>query len=182
MTGKEDSQIIELAGWKTAHEEMQGFNELLKKAKNIQGKEFEKVDELVLTDSPKFFFEARLCDFVLEKKWLDKEIFRCCLYIAKVMDEWGKASPESYYVGDYHDRGWEEKNPDFFRKGGDLCFLLCAFFRDFTNRRNMRWKDYVYMGQCMYNLYSAQTKKTIGWCMCNNFNSMIEVVKEGVKI
>lgn len=176
------ADLISLNGWRTDIGKKEDLNSLLKRAieisKKIAGKIREGVfiPEVSLND----LLASRFNQVLLKEGIIDSEIFRCALYAARLFEEFEREVPESYYGTEYFVRGWQEGKPMFFRKGGDVCFLVCTFFEEFAKRRTSV-KDFQRMGSYLYSLYCAKTRQSIGWCMSNNFKSIVHVAQEGIK-
>ena len=155
------------------------FNELLKNAVEIGETSLGSVKMGIFEPEAdvKTLFVSMITALLLREKQIDDELFRCALYAGDVFEKLVFSVPESYFVCDYYIKGWEEGRPLFFRKGADLCYVICVLFDQFAQRRSMRRDDYVRLGMQLYYLYYQQTSESIGWCMSNNFKGIVDVAK-----
>jgi hypothetical protein len=123
-------------------------------------------------------FQAKINTFLLEEKLIASDLFRCAIYIARMIEKMFTSVPMSYYVIDYYTAGQSQQNPSLFLEGGDFCCMLCIFFPERGNRRSMKLQDYEHIGAQMYYRYHEVTKNTIGLCMGDNFNNIVAISKE----
>jgi hypothetical protein len=174
------ADIVSFNSWRKNVKE-KDFNFLLKQAIEISRKIEESVQNELFVPSCKIsdIFAAKFNQVLLDNKAIDSELFRCALYVAALFEKMSKEVPESYYGVDFYIRGLEEGKPEWFRRGGDVCFLVCSLFEGFARRRTSV-KEFQRMGAYLYNLYFEGTRREIGWCMSNNFKSMVQVAQQGI--
>jgi hypothetical protein len=163
--------------------DQQSFNDLLGNAQQIGKLSLGIMEEGVfrLGVDAKTYFVASINSILLNERHIDAELFRCALYIGGVFEELLHSVPDCYFICDYYLKGFERKDPFYLQKGADLCWAISVFFRDFANRRCMREEDYLQMGIALYYAYYLQTNKYIGWCMSNNFKSIVTITRKGIK-
>jgi hypothetical protein len=159
------------------------FNSLLKNAVEIGGRALGEVKEGIFCPIAdiKSILVSEINALLLREKQIDDELFRCALYVGGLFDYMASHVPESYFVCDYYIKGWEEKKPEYYLQGADLCYLISVLFEKYAERRSMHKADYVRMGIKLYYDYYLQTGKTIGWCMSNNFNGIVDISKRGIE-
>lgn len=177
------ADLVSLDGWRMYIEKGNDLNFLLSKAIEVSKKTMGKINgEIFIPDSGiGKMLTSKFNQVLLEEKIIDREIFRCALYVSKIFEEILKEVPESYYGTDYWIREMQEENPVLFKKGGDVCFLVCTFFEKYARRRTSMG-DFQRMGSFLYDLYYSQTDDTIGWCMSNNFKNILQIAQEGIRL
>lgn len=155
------------------------FNQLLETVlRSSEGKkEYRKIETV---KNPEEFIREKISSFLLENKIINPEIFRCSLYVSKVVSNYFSTVPDSYYACDYFLKGINENNPGAILQGADFCFLLCAFFPARGNRKKLKVKYYSDMGRMMYFSFYDKTRKTIGLSMGNEFSGMVEIVQKTI--
>ncbi|PJA86960.1 MAG: hypothetical protein CO141_01940 [Candidatus Moranbacteria bacterium CG_4_9_14_3_um_filter_42_9] len=166
-----------------------GFDEdiskILQEAIEITKQSFGREDESIFQMYGSFenLLRSKIGTLLLTESRVNMDLFRCSLYVSEMLGEFLSGSPESYNAMDYFTRGHEECEPDFFKKGGDLCFILCTFFEGRCDRirRPMKLVDYLDMGSQLYFTYHAETRSGIGYCMGENFREIVSVTKRSIR-
>lgn len=141
-------------------------------------KKKESSDEISIVTDPQEFVLTEISSFLIKNKMISPELFRCTLYVSKVVADYSTSIPESYYASDYFLKGIEENDPGSIKRGADFCFLLCTFFPERGERRVMKAESYLHMGRMMYFSLYGMTQKTIGLSMGNNFTTMVDVARK----
>ncbi|MDX9913267.1 MAG: hypothetical protein RBS77_01675 [Candidatus Moranbacteria bacterium] len=155
------------------------FNQLLQtiiRSASVK-KESNKIE---IVKNPEEFIQGEISSFLMEKKLIDPELFRCTLYVSKVVSNYFSTIPESYYASDYYLDGIDENNPETIKRGADFCFLLCTFFPERGTHRVMKLGNYFKMGRVMYFSFYEMTRRTIGLSMGNKFADMVKIVKKTI--
>ncbi len=119
--------------------------------------------------------------FLLQEGYIEVDLFRCVIHVSNIIAKASNQVPESFYSVDYYIKGIKEGSLTSFCEGGDMCFLVCAFFPEYANRRCMTVRDYEHMGRQLYYKYYQDSKKLLGLCMGNNFKEMIFLAQETIK-
>ncbi len=122
--------------------------------------------------------KARIGSFIIDKRLINAEIFRCSLYVSHLLDEMLSKNFDSYYAVDYFIRGLEEEDPGILKEGADLCCFICILFDQRSGWRAMRSGDYASMGIQLYSLSYSISKRKIAWCMSRNFNDITLVARQ----
>jgi len=122
-------------------------------------------------------FKARIGSFIIDKKLINADLFRCSLYVSHLLDDMLSKNVDSYYAVDYFIRGLEEEDAGILREGADLCCFLCILFDGRSGWRMMRSGDYADMGIRLYSLCYSISKRKIAWCMSRNFNDITLVAR-----
>ncbi len=120
-----------------------------------------------------FFLKNNLCGA--------SDLFKCSLYVSKIVSDNVVQKFKSYYAVDFLEEGMRKGNPWTFKQGADLCFILCAFFNSRKNWREMKENDYAEMGRRFYLLFYNGTKKEIGWHMSKRYKEMVMVTRYCIK-
>jgi len=123
-------------------------------------------------------FEARLSEIILSKKNIGVDFFLCGNYVAALLTEIGKASPESWFAVDYFIKAAVEDNPSALKQGANVCFLICAVFPRRGQIRCMKPADYEVLGRGMFFGYYDQTGVAVAYFMGKQFKDMVEITKE----
>lgn len=158
------------------------FNEILKDVVEIRKKSLELQERGIYRLNVNFedLMKAKICSFIMDHRLMNADIFRCGLYVSRVLGETLSKRVGSYYVSDYFTRGIEEDDPFVLQQGADLCCVFCVLFDERKNWRMMKTGDYARLGTQLYALYFAKTKKLIGLCMSRNFGDIVEITKKCV--
>ena len=117
----------------------------------------------------------------LEQRMIDSAIFRCIIHTANVIAAAVDMVPESFYTLDYRLKALKGDSPVTFCEGADMCYLVCAFFPEYANRRCMSVRDYKHMGTQPYYKYYEKTKNTLGLCMGDNFKTMVSLAQSAIE-
>lgn len=153
------------------------FNQLLQDIVR-SAKSSKKSKEVEIVTNPEEFIRGKISSFLMKEKMINRDLFRCTLYVSKVISNMFSNAPESYFASDYLLKGIAEENPGIILKGADFCFLLCTFFLERGNHKAMKSEYYFSMGKQMYFSFYSRTQKTIGLSMGNNFPKMVEIVRQ----
>lgn len=126
---------------------------------------------------------AKIGMILLKERPLNFELFRCSLYVSEMLEGFLSKKPESYDGIDYLLSGNNECNPDDFKKGGDLCFVLCTFFEGWCDRirRPLKLSNYLNRGAQLYFNFHSETKNEIGYCMGENFRAIVSLTKRSIR-
>lgn len=159
------------------------LTEMIKTATILRQGAEEIKEDIVVTDFEglKRIFEARLADLILKTKNIGVDFFLCGNYVAALLVEIGKTSPESWFAVDYFLKAAAEDTPAALQQGANICFLICAVFPSRGQIRCMKLNDYEILGRGMFYNYYGQTGKLIGYCMSQQFKPMAEITRECLK-
>lgn len=159
-----------------------GFTEILRDVVEIRKKSLELEERGLYRLNVNFedLMKAKICSFIMDHNIMNADIFRCGLYVSRVLGETLAKKVENYYVSDYFVRGIAENDPFILQQGADLCCVLCILFDERKNWRMMKTGDYTRLGTQLYALYFARTRKLIGLCMSRNFGDIVEITKQCV--
>jgi len=153
------------------------LSELMKQAQEIQSLP-EKVTSsgLYLSDFAGLnkFIKKEISKKLFQEKLFDSGYFLCGLYIADLISETAKKTPDKWYGIDY-------LIDDEYKKGGDLCFLICTLFSGRAERCMMKMNDYMVMGQSFYSIYYRKENKEIGYLMSIHYPIMTEIIKQAFR-
>ena len=122
-------------------------------------------------------FERKISEEIFARRLISRDIFLCGIYVSKILAELASTNPESWWAVDYA----FSDTPATLKKGGDMCFAICGIFPQRGNRRAMKISYYQEMGEGFYYHFFGRSKKEIGYHMCNNFETMVEVVQKCVQ-
>ncbi len=121
--------------------------------------------------------KARIGSFIIDRNLINADLFRCSLYVSRLLDQMLSKNFDSYYAVDYFLRGLEEEDPGILKEGADLCCFICILFDRRNEWRMMRSGDYASMGIQLYSLSYSLSKKKIAWCMSRHFNDITSVAR-----
>ena len=157
------------------------LEEAIETAKQSFGRKIEKI--FWVYGSFENLLRSKITNLLMTHYNIDTDLFRCSLYVSGMLEEFLSSHPESFYATHYFSRGHDECNPDLFKKGGDMCFLLCTFFegRFRKNRHGLKLDDYLLFGSQLYFAYHAETKNSIGYCMGKNFREIVSVTRQSIR-
>ncbi len=134
-------------------------------------------EEIALLDEKAVdFFRKRIHYILIKEKILEPDLFRCTLHISQVMADMVHDVPASYFASDYLVASQEDTRQ--LLRGGDLCCMICIFFKEWANRRAMRLADYEQMGMQLYLRHYAATRRSIGHCMAHHFRDVVAISRE----
>lgn len=156
------------------------LEEYLKKAILLK-KFFPKLNSTVaVMDIKKFklLLLNKISELLIKNKYLEKEFFICGNYISTLIINTTTDIPESWFAIDFIFKTLKTKSPFYTQKGADICFLICAIFRERGNIRSMKISDYQKMGMGLYRQFYFQTNKEIGLYMSNFYGEMADVTNE----
>lgn len=161
------------------------ISEILRDAVEITRESFGREGENIFRMYGSFenLLRSKIGTLLLAEESLNPDLFHCSLYVSEMLGEFLSGGFDSYHAMDYLTRGYEECDPDFFKKGGDLCFVLCTFFEGRCDRirRPMKLADYLDMGSRLYFTHYAETRGGIGYCMGKNFREIVSVTKRSIQ-
>ncbi|MCG2699928.1 hypothetical protein L6274_02655 [Candidatus Parcubacteria bacterium] len=162
--------VLDLAQARAKKQKMapESLNEFLKRATKLIGKISARQDSGVITaarsiDELKRRMEGVIAKKIIKAKMIDKGLFLCGIYVPQIFTEYLSSSPESWLAVDYALWAIKRKNAFVFKKGGDVCFLICSIFPERANWRTI-------------------SKKEIGYHMSSNFETMVGITKECVPL
>lgn len=181
--------VLNLAQARAKRQKMapESLNEFLKRATKLIGKISTRQDSSVIATTRsigglKRRMEGMIAKKIIKAKMIDKGLFLCGIYIPQIFVEYLSSSPESWLAVDYSSWAIKRKNAFVFKKGGDVCFLICSIFPERTNWRTMSADYYQKMGESFYHQFYTESKKEIGYHMSSNFETMVGITKECVPL
>ena len=148
---------------------------LLIKKKNKNREELVEVNEKELEEE----FRSLILEELIKNKMLNTGLFKCGLYVSKLLSYTVKNIPESWYVVDYLEKNLDDKKR--LGKAADMCFLICSVFQERGNKRCMRLKDYQNMGTTIYFMLYSLSGKEIAFEMSENFKTMADLTSRSFK-
>lgn len=159
------------------------INQLLKQAINLQGEVLGKIQNGIycMRGNFKELMAAKICSVLLKEKMIRTDLFKCSLYLAKMMADMVAKVPMSYYVTDYFLKGFEDENPLVIKEGADYCAMVCIFFEGRKGWRAMKPKDYEKLGSSLYLTYYNLSQKPIGWHMGKNFKEIVPIARRSIE-
>jgi len=178
------AEIIALSDFQKSKKERRiVLTDLLKDAVVIAKKSYGEISNEIFQPSQSIenLFKIKINSMLLESGQINAELFNCGSYIARIINQFQKEVPESYYAVDYFVRGVNDDNPLVLQKGADLCFIICVFFEQRKKWRKMGEDYYPNLGKQLYYMFYDKTKKTIGLHMRYNFKTIAEITRDCVK-
>jgi len=183
-------KVVPLKG--NRREDKLDLNELLKQAVDLRGSVVNSRDELkkdIITASEPAQFRIMLSGLISEAIFkhpslISSEAFLCGIYSSRVLAECLFGNPQSWWAIDYLQEFSESKDKikraNALKKGGDLCFLLCAVFPERANVRTMQPGDYRDIGVGLYQRHYSLTSAEISCYMSKCFSTMATIIHDHV--
>lgn len=125
----------------------------------------------------KSIFESKINQEIFTKKLISSDVFLCGMYVSNLLGEFMSNSVKSWWAVDYA----ASDDPLVFKKGADVCFIICGVFPGRGNHRMMKVAYYQEMGESYYYHFYTLAKKEIGYHMSNKFELMTRVVKSCIQ-
>jgi hypothetical protein len=134
------------------------------------------------SDELKRRIEGVIAEKIIKTRKVSKGLFLCGIYVSQVFTEYLSSSPESWIAVDYIPEAKKLESAFLFKKGGDVCFLICSIFPGRANWRTMNKDYYQKMGETFYHQFYTKTNQEIGYYMSDNFEIMVDITKECVPL
>lgn len=172
------AHIIKLS--RTLKKQPDDLNGLLKKAVVLRRK-LPAIEGAFAVKDFKTLLSAKISDTLLKNRIVDASCFLCGIHIAQLLSDLAVAAPESWYAIDYILKSSRDGDPLALKEGANVCFLICAVFKERSEHRAMTYRDYESMGIGLYFQFYSQTGKEIGYHMSSNYGLMVQVTDECLK-
>ncbi|PIQ68507.1 MAG: hypothetical protein COV91_03785 [Candidatus Taylorbacteria bacterium CG11_big_fil_rev_8_21_14_0_20_46_11] len=156
------------------------LNGLLKKAVVLR-KKLPDMEGTFVVKNLKALLSAKISDVLLKKDMIDSACFLCGIHIAQLLSDLTVTAPESWYAIDYILKSNQRGDPSALKQGANVCFLICAVFKERGEHRAMTYRDYESMGMGLYFQFYSQTGKEIGYHMGRQYRLMVRVTNECLK-
>jgi len=111
---------------------------------------------------------------------LHSSFFLCSLYIAEVIIRNIRGTAFGFWIVDYLLEHEKTQNPNFLQQGGDVCFLVCAVFPEWAERRALGKKYFERMGEMLYSSFYYATGRKIGFFMSQFFEPMVRITQKSL--
>lgn len=121
------------------------------------------------------FFEMRFNKILMQEKKISSGFFLCAMYISQTLMDIIPGLKGTFYATDYMEKWIETGKSEHLKNGADTCFVLCTFFPERCERRNMKKGDYIAIGSGLYYHYYNEEGGEIAYHMSNNFDVMSEI-------
>ncbi len=168
-------ELLYFHNYKKNHSFKKNLSALLKEAFEVQEKE-EKVTNsgIFISDFERMreMIEKEMSKELLEKNALESEFFLCMKYVSKLLSETARQPLFSLYILDYLSKIESKEDHLPFKEAADLCFILCSLFPERTERRMMRWNDYVMMGKSLYGSFYQKSGLDIAYYMSTKYQTI----------
>ncbi len=158
---------------------------LLARSNRLSKKRFNELEDLkiLIMKSGKdasAFFEGLLSKEIVRRKNISSVQFLCGNYISHLLTSFLDSYPELWVAFDYEYKYHETGNPNYLRKGGDFCFLLCSIFEGRNFWRLTSPEFYSEKGKSLYYQSYLKEQKEISFHMSSNFEEMVKITKYAV--
>lgn len=155
--------------------ETHDLSELLRRATFFRERviSFQDQVSIVRKNQLKRIFEGKISQEIIAKKLISGEVFLCGIYVSILLEKLALSVPKSWWAIDYNN----SLDPLTVKKGGDICFIICAIFPERADYRLMDIAYYEKMGRAMYYKLYGLTQKEIGYHMSHQFLVMVQVVQ-----
>lgn len=123
---------------------------------------------------------VRLFESLKSSGALSTSFFLCSLYVAEVIAKNIKESQLGLWAIDFLLQYQATGKAEFLKKGGDVCFLICAVFPGWAKRRNLNPEYFRGMGSAMYLDFYYQAGQEVTFYMSELFKPMVNITKKSL--
>lgn len=129
----------------------------------------------------KGLFEAKISEILIKRQFIASDFFLCGTYVSGLLTDIVNKMPKSWFVIDHILESNKTNSPQIIKQGANICFLICAVFKERSELRAMTYSDYEKMGIGLFHRFYSQTGAAIGYYMSRQYKIMVGVTDECIR-